>query len=162
LSSEHLNQLFGELRSALNEKDLLKVHNISKELIKTDYEYYQNVVVNYLSSSLNSQGDSMDPNTHIRIEHFKAWVRGEINGNDKIRNEAIIGVLKEFLFAEERGVPLAFHNNRYTIDVMQVSLEFPSSIRFIGKKNLSSRSLYYLEKEFQDALWVVLDEHGLL
>ncbi len=163
MSSEDINKLFGDLRSALNKKDLLEVQNISKNMIKMDQKYYRDVVVNYVSSELASQGASMDPNTRIRVEYFKAWVRDEINHGSEQRKLDKISLFKKLLLPE--GLELLCRDNYDGYDTntnrYEIQMSFPSSVRFKIRKKRNG-DIYYLSKEFQDALWVVLDEHSLL
>ncbi len=103
----------------------------------------------------------MDTNIRTRIEHFKAWVRNEISsGSEEIKSHKIL-LLKGILFDQGMGLDLRINNDRngYRTDFdVDRNLYFPSSARFKHFPN----GRYYLSEEFQDALWVVLDENGLL
>lgn len=160
MSTDHISKLFGDLRSALNKKDLFGVHNVSKEIIKTDQKYYQDVVVNYVSTELNNQGFAMSPDGIKRIEHFKAWVREEINIKDEIVRQQTIQFFVYLVTNDESSFVLHSHEGKRTTDLRNKSLEFPSSAKFLSKA-FGTRH-YALAQDYEDALWVVLDEHGLL
>jgi hypothetical protein len=160
LSIEDFNKLFGDLRSALGKNNILEVHNISKQMIKTDHQRYQSTVANYVSSELDSQGDSVDQNTRIRIEHFKAWVRDSINSEDSRIKSEKISLFKQLLYPQDHDMHLVFREGKYL--ETENNIQFPSSVRFKTRPSRYGSQWYYLSEEFQDALWVVLDEHGLL
>lgn len=160
--SDNLNKLFGDLRSALNDRDFFRLHNISKKIIKIDRMYYENVVVEYISTQMSAQGDSMDQNTRIRNDHFKTWVRNEINSSNDQRKEEIVYFFKQLLLDQEYEHILIFSEGIYSIKIKEEAIIFPSSARFINKKMRGYDKYYTLSQESQDALWVVLDECNLI